>query len=88
MVTVQGASSEVRKIRDQVFQGTVLGPPLWNTFFADVDDAARSSGGAEKMFADDLTVSKYFDLEVNNDVIVTDMNATRTEVHRWDKGIG
>ena len=40
-----------------MFQGTVLGPSLWNAFFADVAKAARSEGGSEAMFADDLDVS-------------------------------
>ena len=32
-VVVQGASSESSVLDDQVFQGTKLGPPLWNVFF-------------------------------------------------------
>ena len=32
-VAVQGASSDPFGIADEVFQGTVLGPPLWNIFF-------------------------------------------------------
>ena len=32
-VLVQGAYSDPYEISNTVFQGTVLGPPLWNTFF-------------------------------------------------------
>ena len=44
-VVVQGAFSEEICLENSVFQGTVLGPPLWNGFFADVAHAARSTGG-------------------------------------------
>ena len=39
-----------------IFQGTVLGPTLWNCFFADVSANARAHGGMEILFADDLVV--------------------------------
>ena len=55
-VIVQGARSELFEIANSVFQGTVLGPCLWNTFFADVSVSAKSTGGKEAMFADDLSV--------------------------------
>ena len=35
-VVVQGHNSDVFTIQDEVFQGTVLGPPLWNVFFLKV----------------------------------------------------
>ena len=33
-VTIEGALSEAFAIADSVFEGTVLGPSLWNTFFS------------------------------------------------------
>ena len=39
-VTVENAVSEVMWLCDMVFQGTVLGPSLWNAFFGDVAVAA------------------------------------------------
>ena len=50
-VLVQDARSDAIEIENNVFQGTVLGPPLWNTFFADVSAHAGSTGGREAMFA-------------------------------------
>ena len=41
-------------LRDTVFQGTVLGPPLWNTFFADVRHRIQQEGFYEVCFADYL----------------------------------
>ena len=36
VVIVNGTQSDTFSIQDMVFQGTVLGPVLWNIFFADV----------------------------------------------------
>ena len=59
-VVVNGAASETLTLSDMVFQGTVLGPSLWNVFFADVHGAAEEAGGKETKFADDLNVFKTF----------------------------
>ena len=59
-VIVEGTASDPFEIHDTIFQGTVLGPPLWNLFFADVIDAAESNGGDASIFADDLHVFKAF----------------------------
>ena len=56
VVVVEGIESDETEIADQVFQGTVLGPPLWNTFFADVVRPASSSGGRPSIFAGNLNV--------------------------------
>ena len=60
-VVVQGKLSVDMIIDNSVFQGTVLGPSLWNSFFADVCIPAKSTGGREAMFADDLNVFQEFD---------------------------
>ena len=82
-VLVQGASSDKFPIANSVYQGTVLGPPLWNTFFADVDDAARSSGGAEKMFADDLNVFQLFDRLAPPAECTAVLEKCKQNVHKW-----
>ena len=43
-----------------VFQGGVLGPPLWNIFFSDIGEAIPEDFEEEK-FADDLTIDREFD---------------------------
>ena len=43
-IAVGGALSDPIDISNTVFQGTVLGPPLWNLFFANVAVAAKSTG--------------------------------------------
>ena len=44
VVAVEGARSEPFIIADMVFQGTVLGPMLWNMFFADISTFTISIG--------------------------------------------
>ena len=51
-VIVQGARSEEFDITNSVWQGSVLGPTLWNAFFSDVSKPASSTGGTESKFAD------------------------------------
>ena len=55
-VVVEGTASDEFEIANTVFQGTVLGPPLWNDFFSDVAVTAPSTGGEPSVFADDLSV--------------------------------
>ena len=41
-------------LEDTVFQGTVWGLPLWNTFFADESDVTVATDTCESKFADNL----------------------------------
>ena len=41
-VAIEGSFSDLFEFCDTVFQGTVLGSPLWNTFFADIRIAVSS----------------------------------------------
>ena len=79
-VVVQGSSSEEFVIEDTVFQGTVLGPPLWNSFFADVADPARAAGGKEAVFADDLNVFHEFDRRTPVADIMSEISDCRKRV--------
>ena len=82
-VAVEGVSSDVIKICNTVFQGTVLGPPLWNLFFNDVSVSASSLGDSASVFADDLNVFQRFDREIPNDDIERKMHLCRVRVHKW-----
>ena len=53
-VVVDGVGSDLMEIANAVFQGTVLGPPLWNTFFGNVLTPAKSLEAVSDLFADDL----------------------------------
>ena len=84
-VIVDGAASDPFVISNTVFQGTVLGPPLWNTFFADVICPATSTGGEGKAFADDLNVFQAFETSESAAVMQEDMDKCRQRVHKWGR---
>ena len=84
-VVVEGVHSDSFEIQDTVFQGTVLGPPLWNLFFNDVTIPAGSTGGDPNMFADDLNVMQSYDRLDDNEAIRLEMDRCRAAVHAWGR---
>lgn len=85
VVTIENVFSNLMVLSDTVFQGTVLGPPLWNVFFHDVAGAASARGGEEKMFADDLNIFHRFDQDTPNEEIIAHMSMIRNDVHSWGR---
>ena len=61
-VVVGGHSSGQEPLIDSVYQGTVLGPPLWNVFYADARQAVNRTGFTESVFADDFNAWNKFRL--------------------------
>ena len=53
-VCVGGKSSRSFEMSNMVYQGTVLGPILWNLFFADAEQVFEDSGEDMICYADDL----------------------------------
>ena len=84
-VTVEGALSSAFELADTVFQGTVLGPTLWNTFFGDIAGAIAHTGGEEAIFADDLTVHHYVSRETSCASLMHMLRASQQEAHSWGK---
>jgi len=84
-VAVEGELSDEFTIANSVFQGTVLGPTLWNLFFSDVATPATMAGGDEAMFADDLNVFQQFDKDEPPDNINNKLEECRTHVHKWGR---
>ena len=82
-VIVNGADSAEFVLENMIFQGTVLGPNLWNIFFADVHEPAESTGCKERKFADDLTTFKSFERSTSNDDILLDLASCQCSVHAW-----
>ena len=66
-VIVQGKLSQPVCIENMIYQGTVLGPPLWNAFFSDSCMAVRATGFEEIVYADDLNALRVVDNGVTND---------------------
>ena len=83
VVIVQGHESVVFAISDEVFQGTVLGPPLWNIFFEPIDSAIQSQHFKIAKFADDLSAYKYYNRTISNNTICDDLRRCQTAAHLW-----
>ena len=59
VVVVNGKSSSKMRLSNMIFQGTVLGPLLWNVFFKDLDDAIEDDSVSINKFAD-LNIQKTY----------------------------
>eukprot|EP00973_Karenia_brevis_P015631 2138066-Karenia_brevis.AAC.1 len=68
-VVVEGAMSNTMDLNDMVYQGTVLGPMLWNAFFEDSRHAINKATFQEIVYADDLNADKEFQGNVSNEEI-------------------
>ena len=68
-VAVEGVLSECMLRTDMVYQGTVLGPKLWNAFFADISLHVPEDGQHIQLFADDLKVDSSCPVNMSNDVL-------------------
>ena len=59
-VMVEGEASDEFEISNTVFQGTVLGPVLWNVFFAGIAQIAAAINAEGRAFADDYNAFKRY----------------------------
>ena len=78
-VVVEGVASDTFEISNTVFQGTVLGPPLWNTFFSDVALTVDACPGDadSSLFVDDLSIFQKFDRLENDETILNTIRRNR-----------
>jgi hypothetical protein len=88
-VVLAGASSPDAPLTNTVFQGTVLGPPLWNIFFADSRRALANKDFKETSFADDLNAWKAFllkrDAAEPHEAALSKLREAQHELHEWGK---
>ncbi len=88
---VGGHASRPEVLANSVFQGTVLGSPLWNLFFEDASSAIDKGGFAQTTFADDLNCWRAFC--IRNEVpiadshahIINDLEGIQKELHAWGR---
>ena len=85
MVIVQGHESEEFTISNRVFQGTVLGPPLWNVFFEPIDAVILREAFRVAKFADDLSAYKIVEASTSNTEIKDKLASLQDRVHKWGK---
>ena len=65
-VIVGGEFSKEFALLNMVFQGTVLGPSLWNAFFEDARNPINAQRFIEIVFADDLNAYKNYPRKARN----------------------
>ena len=84
---MEGITSDTFEISNTVFQGTVLGPPLWNTFFSDVALTVDACPGSAEpsLFADDLSIFQKFDRLENDEAVLSTVRRNRERVHKWGR---
>ena len=82
-VVVAGAKSMPFLIKNMVFQGTVLGPQLWNLFFEDARRAIREFFYEEMVYADDLNAYKVVPASTSMESAMKSLDNVQQELHRW-----
>ena len=82
-VVVGGEKSSPFRIQDMVFQGTVLGPRLWNLFFEDAAASIKEWMYEEIIFADDLNAYKIVPSSTTVDKAMESLGNVQKELHRW-----
>ena len=82
-VVVAGAASRSWNLQDMVYQGTALGPQLWNIFFEDAAYAVRSHGFNEIIYADDLNAYRAYPLKTPNAAIKEASRRCQGGLHTW-----
>jgi len=82
-VCLQGASSEEFLMENMIFQGTIWGAFLWNSYFCDSTLVTRQCGFEEIIYADDLNAFRKFQNDVSNDYILTQLERCQAELHKW-----
>lgn len=84
-VVVAGFKSPPFSIQNSVYQGTVLGPPLWNVFFKPAARIVRSTGLDPFAFADDLNAMGLFPNSMANEAVMDNLSACQESLHEWGR---
>ena len=82
-VVVEATKSKAALLTNQVFQGTVWGPSLWNTFFEDARTPVNRAGFEDTFFADDLNCYKTYSRSCQNEVVTEELEECQAELHKW-----
>ena len=70
------------ELANMVFQGTVWGPPQWNTFF---EDAIHETHFKEMVYADDLITYRAFPVSTTRKKMLESARLCQEELHQWGK---
>ena len=70
-------------LNDMVFQGTVWGCILWNTFFKDATTPINEANFEEIIYADDLNAWKTYAENCDDAGMTVDMDTCQRSLHEW-----
>ena len=87
-VVVGGAKSNFISMCNMVYQGTVLGPMLWNIFFRDAGEVIRSMRFQDIVYADDLNAFQFYPKPVHANYLMQDMKGVQKNLHLWGEANG
>ena len=89
VVVAGGQQSRAEPLTNSVFQGMVLGPPLWNAYYGDANQATAKLGFSETVLADDYNSWKGYkttrDDATQVEEILEDLRAAQSEPHAWGR---
>ena len=85
VVVVNGMSSAERVLANSVYQGTVLGPPLWNLFYLDAFKAVRALEFTDVVFADDFNAWKKFSRGTSLIEMLGACEECQSSLHAWGR---
>ena len=85
-IVVDGQMSDECVLEDSVFQGTVLGPMLWNCFYEDARRAVNTLEFMETVFADDFNAYRTYHSTVPSAQIQEDLEECQASLHQWGAG--
>ena len=81
VVLVEGCMSDEAVLKHMVFQGTVLGPLLWNISFEDARRAVANVGFEEVVYADDLNAYTEVISDLSSVAVYNECRACQQEMH-------
>ena len=82
-VCINGEQSQLFSMSNMVFQGTVLGPLLWNLLFADAQLLSSSRNFDAIVYDDDLNTFKSFVKEEDDQHIMEELDEMQSSLHSW-----
>ena len=83
VVLVEGKQSDPIILTDMVFQGTVLGPCLWNNFFGNIGSSIIEGRQEAQVFADDLKCTSTFPAETSDHIVFNELKDIQERAHQW-----
>ena len=83
-VVVGGQFSDKMVLKNMVFQGTVLGPTLWN-LYENARRAIHETGFEEIVYVDDLNELKEFAHNASVVSVMAEAKKCQTELHKWGR---